>query len=398
MPINLTLIIKKIGLCVVLLYFVSTYLSYINPAYVNFVSYSLYILAVIGLIHILVSFNKIEINKYIKLYSLFSIIVFYFAVFPYLGSSYANVVLDSFYEIIRTLVLLYCCSLFIRDINDIKKVLFAISISSTIMIFFTAKNFDIDSGIRFGNEIAGNANIIAPLFMFSAFSTIYFLCNTSSKVTKLVMLFFYIIQLYALILTGTKKTFLISFFFLWIYYIISRKNNYLLMMVFLFLGIELFIYIVLNIPFVYNLIGYRFESMLSFFTGSGISDASTLERASMVEDAINIGMSNPVFGIGLNMFSIIANYSTYSHNNYVELFCTTGILSALFYYSIYIYAIISLFKQQVDNEEKSFFVLVIFSLLIYELGAVTYNLPFVQIFVMLTYIYIQHSKKKYKFA
>lgn len=170
------------------------------------------------------------------------------------------------------------------------------------------------------------------------------------------------------------------------------------MLVFLFLGIELFIYIVLNIPFVYNLIGYRFESMLSFFIGSGVSDASTLERASMVEDAINIGMSKPIFGIGLNMFSIVANYGTYSHNNYVELFCTTGILSTLFYYSLYIYAIISLFKLQVNKEEKSFFILVIFSLLIYELGAVTYNLPFVQIFVMLAYIYIQYSKKKYKFA
>ena len=57
------------------------------------------------------------------------------------------------------------------------------------------------------------------------------------------------------------------------------------------------IYIVLNIPFVYNLIGYRFESMLSFFTGSGISDSVMSVQVPVMVWYANILLQNPLWSV-----------------------------------------------------------------------------------------------------
>ena len=146
----------------------------------------------------------------------------------------------------------------------------------------------------------------------------------------------------------------------------------------------LFISLIFNNPVLYDLIGYRFEGMLLALT-TGQGDGSTMERMNMIQDAAKFWETHPIFGIGLNLFSVKGDYGAYSHNNYLELLSTTGLLGFITYYSYHIKTIYNLGRTLKSNRQDNIFgLLIIGSMLFYDIGAVSYNLPLVQIFLLLS--------------
>jgi len=66
------------------------------------------------------------------------------------------------------------------------------------------------------------------------------------------------------------------------------------------------------------------------------SDGGLGVRRQMFDQAIELTMDNPIFGVGLDHFQIASGLGTYSHNNYVEIMSTTGVLGIMIYIIIYI--------------------------------------------------------------
>ena len=78
-------------------------------------------------------------------------------------------------------------------------------------------------------------------------------------------------------------------------------------------------YVMMNVEFFYNVMGFRFESMLNTFIGKE-SDTSMNERAFFTEKAIELFKQHPIIGYGCNNFiqymrEIGNSHVAYSHNN-----------------------------------------------------------------------------------
>ncbi|MDT8420834.1 MAG: O-antigen ligase family protein [Desulfuromonadales bacterium] len=102
------------------------------------------------------------------------------------------------------------------------------------------------------------------------------------------------------------------------------------------------------------------------------NETSTGERINFIRSGMEMFWNSPIFGHGLNSFSYFHN-GTYSHCNYIELLFNGGIVAFILFYSIHYYSIKNTLKMASINF-KSLLLLIVFSLLIMDVAAVTYDL------------------------
>ncbi|MEF1228467.1 O-antigen ligase family protein [Vibrio fortis] len=96
-------------------------------------------------------------------------------------------------------------------------------------------------------------------------------------------------------------------------------------------------------------------------------DSSTRWRLIFIVDAYNLFLENPLKGIGLDNFKTIYSEDLYSHNNYVELLSTLGLVGLIAYYAFYF----SIFKCILKS--KSIFCLfIMFFFLSMDFAMVSY--------------------------
>ena len=75
-------------------------------------------------------------------------------------------------------------------------------------------------------------------------------------------------------------------------------------------------------------------------------------RNQLTVKAINAWKNNIVFGQGYNAFSkIYNNGGYYSHNNYLELLVSFGVLGTGIYYMKYIYLLIKIWISQLQKKK-----------------------------------------------
>lgn len=141
--------------------------------------------------------------------------------------------------------------------------------------------------------------------------------------------------------------------------------------------VALIVYLVMNVPVLYELGGQRFEGLLAALTGEGEADSSTLLRQKYTELGLEWFAERPVLGYGLNTYRYLLKMSyigkeTYSHNNYVELLINGGIIVAVAFYFIYAWGIIKGCKQSLGRkkalDKQSRTVLFFVGLLVLQLG------------------------------
>jgi O-antigen ligase len=87
----------------------------------------------------------------------------------------------------------------------------------------------------------------------------------------------------------------------------------------------------------------RAEEITSISRTLDYQDNSFDLRSGMIQQGIRLWLQAPLFGQGLNGFERLSIFSTYAHDNYVELLCNTGLLGFLLFYAIHGYV---LFKSR----------------------------------------------------
>jgi O-antigen ligase len=139
-------------------------------------------------------------------------------------------------------------------------------------------------------------------------------------------------------------------------------------------GILLIVYIsIINIPFLYNTIGIRFESLTRHFFNGTSHDASAVTRTNMNNIAKNMFLNNPWVGVGLNNFKYLTVYETYAHNNYYELAACLGIVGLMIYYLpplVFFFRAIKLWFAGATHSILPLSILLVF--FISDIGAVSY--------------------------
>ena len=203
------------------------------------------------------------------------------------------------------------------------------------------------------------------------------------------------------LLTGSRKSLLLMLLFVLAFLLFWKPERnmgkFLGRLFIMILVAAVVIFLVLKVDVLYDAIGNRLEKMyLQWFLGEDV-DESSISRAKMVAVGLNIFSKKPWIGFGHNAFKLGGGYDTYSHNNYVELLCSLGILGTVLYYLPVIYFTIEAFRLWRKGIPGAILPLSILVIqLINDIGQVSYYNYQLNIFMGLAIGYVYLLKKEYK--
>lgn len=246
---------------------------------------------------------------------------------------------------------------------------------SAIYLFLLEKMNFLSGNMRIGDSLSGNVNTVG--FNMGIISVIVMWWYCQEK--KLYKLLLFLLFVFIMLVTGSKKAFIILIFDFVILFL-SSKNSIAKWCKLLFAFCILF-YIVFNVPYFYDIIGIRIESMIGILTNvnSITYSYSTDIRKIMINEGLSFFFQNPILGGGWNYFYYrTSTIFEYSHNNYVELLCNFGIIGFIIYYSRYIKNLFFTLKRIKNKKSKYYdmivvaFVLVILALIL-DYGAVVFS-------------------------
>lgn len=188
-------------------------------------------------------------------------------------------------------------------------------------------------------------------------------------------MFCLITNLVFLFLTGSRKALLYAIVGLFFYFVFSGRRLIALKLIISFVAIILIYYLLITVPALYNLVGWRVLSLINVLSGGEATD-TTGTRINMIKFGMQMIQEKPIRGHGLNAFALhygirYAN-PVYSHNNYIEVMVSGGIVFAGLYYSRFIIVIKKLMAKMKDNKEVVICLSFILSILVADVAAVTY--------------------------
>lgn len=194
--------------------------------------------------------------------------------------------------------------------------------------------------------------------------------------------FFCVLFFFTVILTSSRKALFMSVLGMLMMVTFNyRARNYILRVLCAILVGILAIVLIYNVPFLYQTVGVRLDSMIEYMfsdrtNGANIDYSLTLRRF-YIDMAKSFFKERPFFGIGLNNFSYrILEYGktfSYAHNNYWEIAADLGIVGLIIYYWFYVYLFIKLARQMLDGHKTALlFITVLLLFIIFEYGMVNY--------------------------
>lgn len=352
----------------------------------------LYLFLGLTLVKLITKQTPIKISFYSVWYLAFGILgalSFFYA----LNTGY---VIGDLYLLFVSLVLTFSFIQYLRNNTSIVRIFSFYAYSPIILVLYLFISGEISPhGERLGETTFGNANNLAIVMMISIYCISWFIIYGKKKY-YLINIILLIIYFYVIAMSGGRKYFLLPFIFIAIMFLLKNGLKKILpSMLFLILILIIgsaTIWSVINVPLLYNSIGVRFEGLLSFFSGDQRNiDDSTLIRFMMIENGWKWFLQQPLIGFGLNNYRVLLNEIlglNYAHNNFIELMVDLGMVGLLIYYSFYAFLIGKL--AQIRNDItgiRDFFLAFMITLLIFEIGSVTYNLYVVQIFIGLAAAY-----------
>jgi O-antigen ligase len=113
--------------------------------------------------------------------------------------------------------------------------------------------------------------------------------------------------------------------------------------------------LLMNVPFLYRIAGSRIENAFLYFLTGETNEASMSTRNWLIQIGMKYVRLRPKTGYGLDNFKVITNYSQlYSHNNYVEILFSSGLIGFCIFYSKYIILLVKQLRIKTDRSNESF--------------------------------------------
>ena len=352
------------------------------------------------------NYKKIKINKS----TLYLLLFWLFYFLSLLWASSRVDVLDNINEAIYIIILSVILSTYINDMGDIINILklLVYSLLITVVILFIRTPFQYFGTERIGDALGLHPNALGSRMAYGAIISVFLLSNDKSKNLKKIIFYILCIFIFAVIaiLTGSKLSIFITVAGIVAYEILITKGYKVLLKIAIIFGIIYVIYsFIISNPMLYKLIGSRIENF--FLSLQGVSatktgDVSTYERKYYIYKAIELFKSNPIIGYGGNNFrtfmgEISYSHVTYSHNNYLEMLSTLGIVGFAFYYYPWVKNLVTLIFSKtlkvIDKYKLKYLFITIFAVkLIADYATITYNHEFLNVLFVLAFCYIKITK------
>lgn len=303
--------------------------------------------------------------------------------------------------ILQTFVVLLICEKCLgsrKNIVKLVKLLISSLVINTVYVFLTMDVLALGSGQRLGVSTindAWNANNIGVMASFAIVFSIYYYMFIYDNRTVTGKVFFVCILAFfgvAVMLSGSRKALLLAFIVLFGYILQTSQSHIVRNIIIVLSAGSLGIYLLFNIPFFYDNIGYRFESFLLMLRGAG-GDKSILGRQDMVEVGLRVFWDRPVLGYGINCFKdvygAISGRVVYAHNNYIELLVDVGIVGVIIYYA---YLFWMLFTSKCRIKSTMFIKSILLAILVCDYGMVSYYDGLVQYVLCIAVCILMKSK------
>jgi O-antigen ligase len=321
------------------------FFGYLFDSYVNF-AFLIIILSLLGIFFLFSNKKlKIDTNKFISISSIYFLILI-----SIMGIAYTNFTINN----INTLAFripLFIIGFFLIFVNSWQKIiikyiylgslihvlftflsfLFTNFFSKYIIIFFPGNIIDtyfrfLSLGVYSGitDQTGTNGYFISYAIMISF---IYLITNNKKK--NNINLLFFVLSVFAMLLTGKRGHFLaslISIFFVTIFYYRTKKKK--------FLKKILFITFILTLIIMFSLILIPDlqKVLVRYIPDDG---DYTSGRINLYRNAIEMIGEKPILGWGGNTYGNIYGISV--HNTYLQLFLENGVLAFLLFIFILLF-------------------------------------------------------------
>ena len=288
----------------------------------------------------------------------------------------------------------------------IKVFVFSAFVFSAVQFFFTPSS-DLLNGF-FGSAVGdNNTNNYGYIVSVCTIIAVYFAYVKNQKSYYFFALFFIV----CCFLSSSRKSLIITFVgvFLLVLFSSSKKNRFFHIFIGLLFAV-MFVILMFEDEFLYNIIGNRFDSMLKFLiSGYNPKETSMSLRAYFIEFAKILLREKPLLGHGFaNFLTIIASegdldmgYTT--HNNYWEILADLGVVGFITYYWFYLFISIKLIIKMLKEKDNTIIPLalsLIISQFAVEYGLITMASFYPQIVMSLIYVctYASNSQRKFHYS
>lgn len=263
-------------------------------------------------------------------------------------------------RMVQVLVICYCITLYIRTRDDLERFMSIFNAAVLIMIisiFIRTPNAYIFTGY-FGKNASGyvtgsNINVTAYICVIGIAIAFYRAHFMKNRIYYLITAF----EFFTVVLTGSRKALIMSLmlvFVMSVFYVKSRF--YVLKMAAIAVAVVGVIVLLLKVPALYESVGFRIEKMMDYFINDDATrDGSLGLRAEFGDIGKQVFYEHPAIGIGLGnahyLIELTYGYSTYLHNNYVEVASSLGTVGLVTYYWFYLYLLIALGRRAYKGEK-----------------------------------------------
>lgn len=273
--------------------------------------------------------------------------------------------------------------------------------AALVAILFVTGNLSDESG-RLGQELTGNANILAMMLMVSSIYGLW-MCIMSKKASHRIAHIIAVAVIYiGMFLSGGRKYIVVPIVFLFIVLMYKTDSNgrkhalkYTLIVGVSAIAVYL---LIMKVPVFYQSIGQRFEGAFALFEDGNEVDSSTDIRMTMIEGAFEKWLSSPIWGYGFDSFKffnrdVLTGKFYYSHNNFTELLYNQGLIGFAAYYAFYFYLCYTSVKKCSNASNKGFVIGTIVAILLFEYFGITYSTTPTQFLLFFCLIILQMDIK-----
>lgn len=302
----------------------------------------------------------------------------------------------------RTLMGLTIC-LYSYKRENLYKILKYIILSSIILCIRMILVVPISSwgNVRIGVYLSHNSNNsygLTGITYVLGFASSILLASDSIIANKKIRYSVFLILFFFSLLSGSKKQ--ILFFLITIIIMIFFKSKNLKKLIKNTIGAILimiiFMYIIFSNQKLYNIIGKRVLSFLSYSVSdiSVDTDASTISRNYFLKDAFTTFTCNPIIGVGIDGYKFLNKYAfCWAENNFVELLADTGLIGFFIYYLIYFLIAIDIRKRIKYKQNEDFIITVMFiCFLMVDFTMVSYANSTLQFYLAIMYCLNEQNK------
>lgn len=313
-------------------------------------TYLLYILQVFYLI-VFITKKRLHVHKgYFFGYGGFILV----ASLSFLWADNMNKVFLSLPSMVQPFILCLIMTAYISSYDKIEKLINDFILSAVVLIgnlflstsltewrnilyYSASKYVDPSSGDgRLGITVNMHPNAFGTIVIVYIFFSLYRLLVRKEK--KYLALLFILITL--LLLSKSRSSLLIALMGCLLIVLYMQKSS-VRQMAWVGICVTVVLYLgwaTINIPVLYNIVGYRMVGLFNMLSGAGNVDASTSTRMNFILIGLELFFKHPILGIGMNNFSVVAyrDYNiwaeVYSHSNIIELLADLGVVGFLLYY------------------------------------------------------------------